>query len=205
MRVAIALVVLLTGGAPGIASLAHPGGVDEQGCHASKKSGESHCHPERLRAKQLSTCDLKRAPRAGEEGVFHGPLIRIRDGDTFEVKVQGVVMPFRLAEVDAPESDQPWGKESRNELAALIAGKELVLAPFDTDRYGRTVAFAWVGETCVNEEMVNRGAAWFYSQYSSSDFLFHVEENARNDRRGLWALPLKDRIEPWVWRHDKRS
>jgi endonuclease YncB( thermonuclease family) len=188
----------------GVNSLAHTGGIDKQGCHTDTSAGARHCHPERVRAKALSTCDPQRPPRAGDEGVFHGPLVRVRDGDTLEVKVQGVVMDFRLAEVDAPESEQPYGRDARLELLNLVRDANLVLVPIDTDRYGRTVAYVWRGDLCVNRELVRRGAAWFYTRYSTSDALFHVEEEARAARRGLWASPAKDRIEPWVWRQEKQ-
>jgi endonuclease YncB( thermonuclease family) len=89
-------------------SSAHPGGLDKEGCHDDKKASERHCHPERLIARALSTCELKKPPKAGDEGVFFGRFVRAIDGDTFEAKVQGVVMDFRLAEADAPEKDQPY-------------------------------------------------------------------------------------------------
>ena len=79
-----------------------------------------------------------------------------------------------------------------------------MLVPIDTDRYGRTVAFVWRSDLCINRELVRRGAAWFYDEYSKSNALFEVEEEARNARRGLWASPAKDRVEPWVWRREKR-
>ena len=53
--------------------------------------------------------------------------------------------------------------------------------------------------------MVSRGAAWFYDEYSMSDALFHVENEARDAKRGLWKLPLKDRTEPWNERQEKRE
>ena len=162
----------------------------------------SHAH--RLGSKQLATCNLKQAPKAGDEGVFFGPLVRVVDGDTLHAKVQGVVMDFRLAEVDAPESPQPYGSRSRDELAKLVKGKQLVIVPTDTDRYGRTVAFVWIDGMCINEELVRRGAAYFYDEYAGDDFLFGVEEEARAEKRGLWALPPKDRIPPQVWRKERR-
>jgi endonuclease YncB( thermonuclease family) len=185
-------------------SSAHPGGLDQEGCHDNKKAAEHHCHPERLIARALSTCELKKPPKAGDEGVFFGRFVRAIDGDTFEAKVQGVVMDFRLAEADAPEKDQPYGDISMEELSSLIKHRDLVLVPIDTDRYGRTVVFVWSGSTCVNKEMVRRGAAWFYDEFSQSNVLHLIEDNARDAKRGLWRLPLNQRTEPWVWRQEKR-
>lgn len=149
--------------------------------------------------------DPEHPPRAGDEGVFYGPLVRVKDGDSLVVKVQGVDMDFRLAEIDAPERDQPYGEQAKRDLIALAKGQQLVILPFETDGYGRTVSYIWNGDTYLNAEMVKRGAAWFYSRYAPTETLYYVEQEARKARRGLWALPPKDHVEPWEWRKRKRS
>src|SRR3546814_16818942 len=45
-------------------------------------------------------------------------------------------IPFRFAFIDAPEMGQPCGPEARDFLAALIAGKELRLAPVGKESTG---------------------------------------------------------------------
>lgn len=188
-----------------ILAFAHPGGVDDEGCHNDSSTGKRHCHPERAKdAIGSPTYDAAHPPKAGDEGVFFGPFVSIVDGDTFKARVQGVVMDFRLEGLDAPEHDQPYGAQSTAELRKLIQGKSLVMVPSDTDRYGRTIVRVWVGSLEVNREMAKRGAVWFDSQYSKDDLLFRMENEARDSKRGLWALPLTQRVEPWVWRKDKR-
>jgi endonuclease YncB( thermonuclease family) len=149
--------------------------------------------------------DLAHPPRAGDEGVFYGPLVRVKDGDSLIAKVQGVAMDFRLADVDAPELDQPYGPQAKQELAAIAAGRQLVMIPVDTDRYGRTVVHVWNGDTYLNAEMVKRGAAWFNVEFARGSILYDIEQQARDAQRGLWKLPLKDRVEPWLWRQRKRD
>ena len=149
--------------------------------------------------------DPAKPPRAGDEGVFYGPLLRVKDGDSLIAKVQGVAMDFRLADVDAPELDQPYGRQAKQELAAIANGRQLVMVPIDTDRYGRTVVHVWNGNTYLNAEMVRRGAAWFNVDFARGSALYDVEQEARKAQRGLWKLPLKDRIEPWLWRQRKRD
>ena len=149
--------------------------------------------------------DPAHPPQAGDEGVFYGPLVRVKDGDSLVVKVQGVAMDFRLAEIDAPELDQPYGQQAKRDLKSLATGQQLVLLPIDTDGYGRTIAHIWNGNAYLNAEIVKRGAAWFYSEYAHSERLYYVEQEARGAKRGLWALPLKDRVEPWEWRKRKRG
>jgi endonuclease YncB( thermonuclease family) len=149
--------------------------------------------------------DSAHPPQAGDEGVFYGPLVRIKDGDSLVAKVQGVAMEIRLAEIDSPELDQPYGRDAKQALVSLASGRQLVIMPLDTDRYGRTVAHVWNGDTHLNAEMVKRGAAWFYSEYARSAMLYEVEQEARTAKRGLWALPLNERIEPWRWREKART
>lgn len=176
---------------------AHPGGVDEEGCHVDARSGKRHCHGH--------TFDASKPARAGDEGVFFGPLVKVIDGDTFVVKIQGVPMEIRLAGIDAPEHDQPFGTQAREQLRALIGGQQCVLVPIDTDRYGRTIAHLWIGNTYANRELVRRGAAWFYTEFANDAALYATENAARDAKRGLWALPVNQRIEPWEWRNARRA
>jgi len=148
--------------------------------------------------------DLSKPRHAGDAGVLFGPLVRVKDGDTLAVKIQGAEMDFRLSGIDAPELDQPFGSESRDALAEIIGEKLCVLLPVDRDAYGRMVAYLWVGELNVNEEMMSRGMAWFDSEYAIEPFLYQLENEAREGRRGLWALPKESRVEPWIWRKDAR-
>lgn len=185
--------------------VAHPGGADKEGCHKDSRTDERHCHPERAKhAKKKPVYDSDHPPKAGDEGVFYGPFVSITDGDTFSAKVQGVIIKFRLQGIDAPEHDQPYGATSTALLSELIKGRDLVLVYDDVDGYGRIVVETWVGDLNVNAEMVRRGAAWFEREYSPDDTLFWVEEEVRERKVGLWALPLKERVEPWVWREKKK-
>ena len=187
------------------ATHAHPGSVDAEGCHKQSSTGKRHCHPERRRGSEVRKFSAEHPPRPGDEGVFFGPLVSVADGDTLRAKVQGVAMDFRLSQIDAPERSQPYGTEAREALLQLVRGSQpLVLVPIDTDRYGRTVVDLWIGNRWLNRELIRSGAAWFYDEYSKDATLFEVEREARTAKRGLWALPATQRIEPWRWRREKR-
>jgi endonuclease YncB( thermonuclease family) len=189
---------------PAIA-IGHPGGVDVKGCHQDSNAGARHCHAERAKPTGKNPKPVReRPPRPGDEGVFYGPFVSVVDGDTFKAKVQGVVMTFRLQGIDAPERDQPYGSTSTAVLNQLIRKQNLVLVFDDVDAYGRIVAEAWVGNVNVNAEMVDRGAAWFDSVYSKDQQLYSIETRARDRKAGLWSLPASKRVEPWIWRKDKR-
>jgi len=182
---------------------AHPGRVDADGCHRDSRTQQPHCHPER--ATKREPVGAAKPPRPGDEGVFYGPVIDTIDGDSLKAKIQGVVMEFRLAGIDAPESDQPYGRQAAAELRGLAKGRQVTVVFEDVDRYGRVVGEVWVDSLSINRELVARGAAWFYPQFARDDTLFQIEEEARNARRGLWALPADERVEPWVWRERKRA
>src|SRR5690606_20633433 len=56
------------------------------------------------------------------------------------------------------------------------------------------------GQVDVNAEMVRQGAAWVYRQYNRDKSLLSLEAEARQAKRGLWALPEAERVAPWEWR-----
>lgn len=65
----------------------------------------------------------------------------VSDGDTIRVRCgEGEQQRVRLAEIDAPESKQPFGQRSRQRLSDLIFRQEVQLEVIDLDRYGRLVA-----------------------------------------------------------------
>jgi endonuclease YncB( thermonuclease family) len=137
----------------------------------------------------LTVAAAEHPPRPGDEGVFYGPLLRVKDGDSLVAKVQGVAMDFRLAEIDAPELDQPYGEQAKRDLKSLAQGQQLVIVPIDTDGYGRTVAHIWNGNSYLNAEMVKRGAAWFYSKYCHRRTAWSRGSGASASAPGTEAIP----------------
>lgn len=130
-----------------------------------------------------------------------GKVVGVHDGDTLTLlddsKTQ---MKIRLAEIDAPESHQPYGSRAKQELSRLAFGRPAVVQVQDIDRYGRTVGRVTVAGVDVNAEMVRQGAAWVYRKYAKDRSLFTIEQQARDAKAGLWALPEADRMPPWEWR-----
>jgi len=130
-----------------------------------------------------------------------GRVVAVTDGDTLTMldgrKQQ---IKVRLAEIDTPESAQPYGTRAKQELPRLVHGKTVTVKVQDTDRYGRTVGRVYVGEMDVNAEMVKLGAAWVYRKYASDQSLYAFEKQAKQKRAGIWNLPEAEQIPPWEWR-----
>lgn len=130
-----------------------------------------------------------------------GRVVGIADGDTLTIlddrKQQ---IKVRLAEIDTPESAQPYGTRAKQELSRLVHGKTVIVKIQGIDRYGRMVGRVYVGELDVNAEMVKLGAAWVYRKYASDQSLYALEKQAKQKRAGIWNLPEAEQIPPWEWR-----
>jgi len=130
-----------------------------------------------------------------------GKVIGIADGDTFTVlTANNRQIKIRLAEIDAPESGQPYGNKSKQALSGLIFGKSVRVAVQTTDRYGRTVGRPYVGDLDICAEMVRMGAVWVYREYLRDRLLLALESDAKANRRGVWGLSEAQNMPPWEWR-----
>lgn len=136
---------------------------------------------------------------------YQAKVIAISDGDSLTVRVNNETIKIRLAQIDAPESGQPWGQRSQQALGRLVGGKTVTVTPHDIDRYGRTIGDIKVGSTDVNQAMVARGAAWAYVDYARDDTMATLESRARSSGQGLWALTENQRIAPWEYRRQRRD
>jgi endonuclease YncB( thermonuclease family) len=146
------------------------------------------------------------APSSGAEPrILYGRVIGVTDGDTLTLLVDREQVRIRLAQIDAPESNQPYGKKSKAALSALAFGKQARVEVADIDRYGRTVGEVFVDRIDINRAMVREGHAWAYTKYSHTTEIIELEDSARTAKKGLWALPENQREPPWLWRHASRA
>jgi endonuclease YncB( thermonuclease family) len=78
-------------------------------------------------------------------------LVGVQDGDTLTLLTESKQqVKVRLAEIDTPESRQPYGTRAKQALADLAFGKQARVVVQDTDKHGRTVGRVYVGATDVN-------------------------------------------------------
>jgi len=124
-------------------------------------------------------------------GVVDGDLVTCLDDSGGQHKV-------RLAEIDAPDMGQDYGKAAREKLADFVFGKTVQVVDQGRDRSGRWVARIYVDGLDVNREMVAQGAAWHYAAASSDPSLGDLQKQAESRGLGLWAQP--DPVPPWQWR-----
>jgi len=133
-----------------------------------------------------------------------GRVVKVSDGDTITVLTAGnVPVKVRLAEIDAPENGQAFGKKAKEALAGLVAGHEVTVESSKRDRYGRVLGEVFLGPRNVNRWLIEHGWAWQYRAYSRNPDLCRLEAAARAAKRGLWADPTP--VPPWEFRRAKRE
>ena len=153
----------------------------------------------------LAALLLLAAPLAAAAETLTGKVISIADGDTITVLVDREQVKVRLAEIDAPERGQPWGKRSKQALAEKIAGHVVQVETKFNDRYGRRVGHVRFDGRDINRELVREGHAWVFRRWLRDETLLGDEAHARAARAGLWGLPESDRVPPWEWRDGART
>lgn len=134
---------------------------------------------------------------------YQAKVTRVLDGDTIEVLHAGAPERIRLSGIDCPEKAQAFGARAKQFSADLCYGKVVTVQDRGRDRYGRTLGEVRLPDgRDLNHELVNAGMAWWYRKYAANDvLLWSLEQDARQERRGLWAD--SNPASPWAWRHDR--
>jgi micrococcal nuclease len=127
-------------------------------------------------------------------------VLRVVDGDTIRVRLDGRTERVRYIGVDTPESVKPgtpvqcYAKRASAANAALVAGRsvKLVTDAEQRDRYGRLLAYVYrePDGAFVNARLVRDG---FARTLTIAPNVAHEREftqlagDARRARRGLWG------------------
>lgn len=135
---------------------------------------------------------------------FNGQVVKVIDGDTLEVLHDGRAERVRLAQIDAPERDQPFGQAAKRYLLNTAARKFVSVQVETVDRYGRSVGEIFLPDgTNLNKRLVRAGYAWQYKRYSKDPSYAELEKEARLSGAGLWQD--KEPIPPWEWRKQSKE
>lgn len=134
-----------------------------------------------------------------------GKVVRITDGDTLVIlDATQTQHKIRLAGIDAPESRQPFGQKSKENLSQSVAGQQVAVDWSKPDRYDRIVGKIIYDGQDVNLAQIRAGLAWWYRKYAQEQSpvdrqLYEAAEaQARANQVGLWSA--SDPIPPWDWR-----
>ena len=158
------------------------------GCASISGPLQAKVEPSPLREAQLT-----------ENGRVAAQVVRVIDGDTIDVVIDGVQFRVRYIGVDTPETHhpsrgvEPFGFEATEANRALVEGKTVYLEKdiSETDRYGRLLRYVWLADgRMVNEVLTAEG----YAQVSTyppdvkyQEAFLTAQREARDQGRGLWS------------------
>lgn len=138
---------------------------------------------------------------SAERAAWTGHVLSVADGDTLDVDRDGTRTRVRLLSIDAPEvahDGEPadcGGEVARRALDSKTWRHEVTVVPDrtadTTDRYGRTLAYVYVGQLDVGMAQVSDGyaAAWAprsAPRASRQDAYDTAQQLAQRGKRGSW-------------------
>ena len=132
-------------------------------------------------------------------GPVEAPGERVVDGDTFVVRYQGANRTVRLIGVDTPESVHPtqlvehFGLEASDFARSRLDGQTVRLVVDRTgdtvDAFGRILRLLYLDGENFNATLIREGYGHAIrgSDYSMRRDFIALANQARTERRGLWA------------------
>lgn len=133
--------------------------------------------------------------------VLPATVVRVVDGDTVKVAfAEGKEETVRLLLVDTPETVhpdkdvEPFGPEASAFAKRTLAGQKvgIELDVSERDRYGRLLAYIWIGDRLFNEMLLEEGLARVAYVYPPNikyvDQFRDVQKQAQLAGKGMWSI-----------------
>lgn len=135
------------------------------------------------------------------QGLPRASVVKVVDGDTADVSLNGQTVRVRLIGINTPETVDPrspvecFGKEASNKAHTLLDGQTVYLeadsSQDDKDTYGRSLRYFWLADgRSFNYEMIAQGYAYEYTYrlpYKYQSEFRAAQQNARDRQLGLWS------------------
>lgn len=129
------------------------------------------------------------------------PIVRVIDGDTVDVNIDGNISRIRLIGVNTPESVDPrktvecFGKEASQFVKSSLEGKSVSLesdsSQSDRDKFGRLLRYIILPDgTNFDKEIITKGFGYEYTYdipYKYQTEFRQAQAQARSAEVGLWA------------------
>ena len=135
-------------------------------------------------------------------------VVRVYNGDTLNLDVQGETVRIRLYGIDAPEAGQDGNVAATRFLKRLVLVHPVEIEVMKTDRLNQTfaVVIREGKESSVNAAMVANGYAWVNPDGCRTDECpkwKKLENQARTLKLGIWSD--FDVVPPWDFRKRQRK
>ncbi len=149
----------------------------------------------------LGTIYVTQAP---SEKIYGTQVIKVVDGDTIDVSINGEAEKLRLIGINTPETVDPrrpvecFGKEASARAKEILTNKQVTLEYDPTqdkvDKYGRTLAYVILADgTNFNKKMIEDGYAYEYTYekpYKYQTEFKAAQKRAEDNKRGLWGAGI---------------
>ena len=129
---------------------------------------------------------------------YRGRVVEVIDGNRLRIRDQeGTLHNLKLSGIVCPSKDQPHG-EAAADFAKELTGDRLVFVKvFGMDGEAE-IAQVWVLDLrYLNMELLAAGLAWHDKRVDDEWMFATTEDDARTERRGLWAD--EEPVPPWRW------
>lgn len=137
----------------------------------------------------------------GDTSKVKAQIVKVVDGDTIHVEIEGKKETVRLIGIDTPETVDPrkkvqcFGKEASDYAKSLLEGKTVYLEEDDTqgtrDKYQRLLAYIFLEDgTNINQLLIAQGYAYEYTYNDPYIYQAAFKESQRlalENKKGLWA------------------
>jgi len=128
-------------------------------------------------------------------------VVRVVDGDTLDVSIEGRTERIRLIGINTPETVDPrklvecFGIEASNKAKELLTGKEVSLeadlSQGERDTYGRLLRYIFLENgTNFNLQIIKEGFAYEYTYdapYKYQREFKQAQKEASENKVGLWG------------------
>lgn len=130
--------------------------------------------------------------------VSDGDSLRARCADDVSARTAQTVK-VRIANIDAPELQQAYGRNAKAHLAQLCLKRDALIYPVAIDQYGRLIAHVRCQSQDAANAQLSAGLAWLYTRDGQARRrLTPLQTQAQNDHNGLWAQTAP--LAPWDYR-----
>mgnify|MGYP004501735717 CR=1 FL=1 len=127
------------------------------------------------------------------------------DGDTAKFELNGEIITVRFLGINTPETvdkkrgEEPYGKEASEYTSQRLENGNMIELEYDEnasakDKYDRVLAWVWVDDSLLQEELVEKGLAETYmlqNNYKYAGTLQLAQDKAKNEKIGIWSNEIE--------------
>ncbi len=126
-------------------------------------------------------------------------VVKVVDGDTIRVLLNGNKKTIRMLGVDTPETVHPfkevecYGPEASNASKGTLSNQKVYLSSdslnSDKDKYGRLLRYVYLEDgSLFNKYLIENGYARYYDKkIQFTDEFKALENRAKENKTGLWG------------------